>query len=108
MRELWAWLLVRLYGALAVEDHSGYDLPFNPTNLIPFWGGALHHDFHHKTFDGARTRPSSRGATGCSARTRSNPRIRRSWGKEGAYPAAVPRPPQPKALEQKMAKAKAA
>jgi sterol desaturase/sphingolipid hydroxylase (fatty acid hydroxylase superfamily) len=50
MVTLWAWLLVRLWET--VEDHSGYDLPFNPTNFIPFWGGAVHHDFHHKTFDG--------------------------------------------------------
>ena len=63
-----------------VEDHSGYILPwyFNPTSLIPFWGGASHrqvpsarawrgrsdpcvgmpctgadhHDFHHEHFDG--------------------------------------------------------
>mmetsp|Transcript_934 Transcript_934/g.1576 ORF Transcript_934/g.1576 Transcript_934/m.1576 type:complete len:105 (-) Transcript_934:6-320(-) len=35
-----------------VEDHSGYELPFSPTNFIPFWGGAVHHDFHHKEFEG--------------------------------------------------------
>lgn len=50
MTTLWAWLFVRLWET--IEDHSGYDLPFNPTNLIPFWGGAVHHDFHHKTFKG--------------------------------------------------------
>eukprot|EP00124_Ichthyophonus_hoferi_P005108 Ihof_evm3s668 gene=Ihof_evmTU3s668 len=47
---LWVWLLFRL--GETVEDHSGYDLPFNPTNLIPFWGGSVHHDHHHKVFDG--------------------------------------------------------
>eukprot|EP00123_Amoebidium_parasiticum_P012880 comp21631_c0_seq1/m.30370 comp21631_c0_seq1/g.30370 ORF comp21631_c0_seq1/g.30370 comp21631_c0_seq1/m.30370 type:complete len:343 (-) comp21631_c0_seq1:229-1257(-) len=47
---LWVWLVFRLYET--IEDHSGYDLPFNPTNLIPFWGGPVHHDHHHKTFDG--------------------------------------------------------
>ena len=52
MVTLWAWLTVRLFET--VEDHAGYDLPFNPTNLIPFWGGAVHHDFHHKTFAAVR------------------------------------------------------
>lgn len=47
---LWFWLVVRLLET--VEDHSGYDLPFNPTQFIPFWGGSVHHDFHHRTFDG--------------------------------------------------------
>ena len=49
MITLWAWLLE------PVGDGGGplgYDLPFNPTNLIPFWGGAVHHDYHHKTFEG--------------------------------------------------------
>mmetsp|Transcript_10777 Transcript_10777/g.23420 ORF Transcript_10777/g.23420 Transcript_10777/m.23420 type:complete len:353 (-) Transcript_10777:73-1131(-) len=48
--ELWVWLGVRLMET--VEDHSGYELPFSPTNFIPFWGGAVHHDFHHKEFEG--------------------------------------------------------
>eukprot|EP00026_Physarum_polycephalum_P014823 Phypoly_transcript_15382.p1 GENE.Phypoly_transcript_15382~~Phypoly_transcript_15382.p1 ORF type:complete len:290 (-),score=29.55 Phypoly_transcript_15382:60-908(-) len=47
---LWAWLLVRLYQT--VEAHSGYDFPWSPTKLIPFWGGAIFHDFHHETFSG--------------------------------------------------------
>lgn len=47
---LWIWLVFRIFET--VEDHSGYDIPWNPTNLIPFWGGAVHHDFHHKTFEG--------------------------------------------------------
>ncbi|KAF2075462.1 hypothetical protein CYY_003243 [Polysphondylium violaceum] len=47
---LWVWLGVRLYQT--VECHCGYDFPFNPTRLIPFWGGAKFHDFHHETFVG--------------------------------------------------------
>jgi len=47
---LWVWLSVRLMET--VEDHSGYELPFSPTSFIPFVGGAVHHDHHHKTFDG--------------------------------------------------------
>ena len=34
---LWIWLSVRLMET--VEDHSGYEVPWNPTKLIPFWGG---------------------------------------------------------------------
>jgi len=35
------WLVFRLYET--IEDHSGYILPwyFNPTSLIPFWGGGF-------------------------------------------------------------------
>jgi len=47
---LWVWLLVRLYQT--VEAHSGYNFPWNPTRFIPFWGGAIFHDFHHETFTG--------------------------------------------------------
>jgi len=47
---LWAWLAVRLYQT--VEAHSGYTFPWNPTRFIPFWGGAIFHDFHHETFTG--------------------------------------------------------
>eukprot|EP01133_Synstelium_polycarpum_P007991 gene7991-9386_t len=47
---LWVWLAVRLYQT--VECHSGYNFPWNPTNWIPFWGGAQFHDFHHETFVG--------------------------------------------------------
>jgi len=47
---LWVWLLVRLYQT--VEAHSGYTFPWNPTRFIPFWGGAIFHDFHHETFTG--------------------------------------------------------
>ena len=107
MSELWAWLLVRLWET--VEDHSGYDLPFNPTNLIPFWGGAVHHDFHHKTFEG----PYSSIFTWCDwvfgtdAKFRAQQKKLRG-GKEGAYPAQFRGAPNAKALEQKMAKAKAA
>lgn len=47
---LWVWVAFRLWET--IEDHSGFDLPFNPTNLIPFWAGANHHDHHHRTFQG--------------------------------------------------------
>ncbi|XP_015280104.1 PREDICTED: cholesterol 25-hydroxylase [Gekko japonicus] len=37
---------------LAVEDHSGYDLPWSTHRLVPFglYGGAVHHDLHHLKF----------------------------------------------------------
>lgn len=32
----------------AVDAHSGYDFPWSLHNIIPFWSGADHHDFHHQ------------------------------------------------------------
>ena len=37
---------------LPQDVHTGYDIPFNPLHLIPFYGGARAHDMHHKAFDG--------------------------------------------------------
>ncbi|KAK1685222.1 hypothetical protein QYE76_046070 [Lolium multiflorum] len=37
-------LLVLYGGGLSVL----FDFPFNPTNFIPFYGGARHHDYHHR------------------------------------------------------------
>ncbi|KAF3818516.1 hypothetical protein GH733_011933, partial [Mirounga leonina] len=31
---------------------DGYDIPLNPLNLIPFYAGSRHHDFHHMNFIG--------------------------------------------------------
>ena len=104
MITLWAWLLVRLWET--VEDHSGYDLPFNPTNLIPFWGGAVHHDYHHKTFEG----PYSSIFTWCDwifgtdAGFRAQQKKLRG-GREGAYPAQFRGAPNAQALEKTKAKA---
>lgn len=47
---LWAWVTVRLLETIDV--HSGYDIPLNPLNYIPFYTGARHHDFHHMNFIG--------------------------------------------------------
>jgi 4,4-dimethyl-9beta,19-cyclopropylsterol-4alpha-methyl oxidase len=44
----WVWMTVRQVEALDV--HSGYDFPFS--RWIPFYCGAHHHDFHHRTYDG--------------------------------------------------------
>ena len=30
-----------------VQSHSGFDLPLDPMNRGPFYGGARRHDFHH-------------------------------------------------------------
>jgi hypothetical protein len=30
-----------------IDTHSGYDFPWSVHNIIPFWGGAEHHDYHH-------------------------------------------------------------
>ncbi|XP_041630027.1 methylsterol monooxygenase 1-like [Vulpes lagopus] len=47
---LWAWVTIRLIETMDV--HSGYDIPLNPLNLIPFYAGSRHHDFHHTNFIG--------------------------------------------------------
>ncbi|XP_064644357.1 methylsterol monooxygenase 1-like [Lineus longissimus] len=48
---LWAWVIVRLFETIDV--HSGYDIPYlNIFHLIPFYGGAKFHDFHHMNFNG--------------------------------------------------------
>jgi sterol desaturase/sphingolipid hydroxylase (fatty acid hydroxylase superfamily) len=49
---VWVFLFLRLWET--VDDHSGYDLPWNVTKLIPFWAGSHHHDFHHRTATGQR------------------------------------------------------
>lgn len=47
---IWGWTLVRMLESYDV--HSGYEFPFNPLHLIPFYGGTRFHDFHHKNFTG--------------------------------------------------------
>ncbi|KAK8955963.1 Methylsterol monooxygenase 1-1 [Platanthera guangdongensis] len=41
------WLWIALRQCEAIDTHNGYDFPFSPTKLIPFYGGAEHHDYHH-------------------------------------------------------------
>lgn len=36
---IWGWTLVRMLESYDV--HSGYEFPFNPLHLIPFYGGKL-------------------------------------------------------------------
>eukprot|EP01135_Chromosphaera_perkinsii_P000788 Nk52_evm76s151 gene=Nk52_evmTU76s151 len=47
---LWVWVLARLIETCDV--HTGYHFPWNPLHLIPFYGGAEFHDFHHMNFTG--------------------------------------------------------
>ncbi|CAN6466557.1 unnamed protein product [Victoria cruziana] len=42
---LCAWIALRQMEA--IETHCGYDFPWSPTKLIPFYGGAEYHDYHH-------------------------------------------------------------
>lgn len=37
---------------LAVEDHCGYNLPWATHRLLPFMGGATHHQVHHILYHG--------------------------------------------------------
>jgi len=111
MVTLWAWLLVKLWQT--VECHSGYDLPFNPTNLIPFWGGSVQHDFHHRTFDGCYGSVFTwcDWMFGTDVKFRAHQKKLRG-GKEGCYPAQFRGAPNVVALEANTAnkanKAKAA
>ncbi|KAE8055163.1 hypothetical protein FH972_012024 [Carpinus fangiana] len=41
------WLWMALRHIESIENHSGYDFPWNPTKYIPFYGGADYHDYHH-------------------------------------------------------------
>ncbi|EDR13647.1 C4-methyl sterol oxidase [Laccaria bicolor S238N-H82] len=45
---VYAWIVLRLFQA--IDAHSGYDFPWSLHNIIPFWSGAEHHDFHHMAF----------------------------------------------------------
>ncbi|KAL1748321.1 hypothetical protein HDZ31DRAFT_29963 [Schizophyllum fasciatum] len=45
---VYLWIVLRLFQA--VDAHSGYDFPWSLHNIIPFWSGAEHHDFHHMAF----------------------------------------------------------
>ncbi|TVU33826.1 hypothetical protein EJB05_15636 [Eragrostis curvula] len=41
----WLWFAIRLIEG--INTHSGYKFPLGPTKLIPFYGGAEYHDYHH-------------------------------------------------------------
>jgi 4-alpha-methyl-delta7-sterol-4alpha-methyl oxidase len=47
---LWAWIVFRQLEA--ADGHSGYDVPWNPALLVPFYKGPAYHDFHHRRFFG--------------------------------------------------------
>jgi sterol desaturase/sphingolipid hydroxylase (fatty acid hydroxylase superfamily) len=34
--------------SLEKSDACRFDFPFNPTRLVPFYGGAEFHDYHHR------------------------------------------------------------
>ncbi|HSP78320.1 MAG TPA: sterol desaturase family protein, partial [Myxococcaceae bacterium] len=47
---LWIWIVFRQLEA--ADGHSGYDVPWNPALLFPFYKGPVYHDFHHRRFFG--------------------------------------------------------
>jgi len=47
---VWLWIIIRQFEA--ADGHCGYDFPKNPVKLIPFYNGAIYHDFHHSRFKG--------------------------------------------------------
>jgi sterol desaturase/sphingolipid hydroxylase (fatty acid hydroxylase superfamily) len=42
------WVNVRQLDA--VKTHCGWVFPYDPCHLIPYYGGSLFHDYHHKSF----------------------------------------------------------
>ena len=46
------WRYIYFLNNLYHFHFSGYDIPLNPLNLIPFYAGSRHHDFHHMNFIG--------------------------------------------------------
>uniref|UniRef100_A0ACD5UFT7 Uncharacterized protein n=1 Tax=Avena sativa TaxID=4498 RepID=A0ACD5UFT7_AVESA len=54
---LWLWFVVRQIEA--IDIHSGFEFPFNPTRFIPFYGGAEFHDYHHRVGEKSQSNFSS-------------------------------------------------
>ncbi|KAI6658532.1 Methylsterol monooxygenase 1 [Oopsacas minuta] len=46
---MWLWMCLRVIEA--VDAHTGYN-HWQPLHLLPYYGGAHFHDFHHKIFVG--------------------------------------------------------
>ncbi|KAL9646323.1 hypothetical protein ABK040_014476 [Willaertia magna] len=46
----WVWMTIRQIEAM--DCHTGFDFPWSLHNIIPFYCGAVHHDHHHKTYNG--------------------------------------------------------
>ena len=47
---LYIWVVVRQWEA--AEQHSGLQMAWNPAHWLPFYDGAVFHDFHHSKFYG--------------------------------------------------------
>jgi 4-alpha-methyl-delta7-sterol-4alpha-methyl oxidase len=47
---IWIWVALRQLEAAI--GHSGYEWPFDPLRLVPFYEGVAYHDFHHGSFVG--------------------------------------------------------
>ncbi|KZT33350.1 sterol desaturase [Sistotremastrum suecicum HHB10207 ss-3] len=45
---VYLWISVKLFQT--IDAHSGYDFPWSLRHILPFWGGADYHDFHHMSF----------------------------------------------------------
>jgi sterol desaturase/sphingolipid hydroxylase (fatty acid hydroxylase superfamily) len=41
----YCWIQLRQFDAIIT--HCGFDLPFNPLHILPFYGGTRFHDYHH-------------------------------------------------------------
>uniref|UniRef100_A0A8D0LBG3 Fatty acid hydroxylase domain-containing protein n=1 Tax=Sphenodon punctatus TaxID=8508 RepID=A0A8D0LBG3_SPHPU len=46
------WIILILFILDVTDSHSGYDIPWNPLHLIPFYANARYNDFHHMNIRG--------------------------------------------------------
>ncbi|EFC50510.1 C-4 sterol methyl oxidase [Naegleria gruberi] len=46
----WVWMTVRQIEA--IDCHTGFHFPWSLCNFLPFYCGPIHHDHHHKTYNG--------------------------------------------------------
>ncbi|MGC5327438.1 sterol desaturase family protein [Brevibacillus sp. SYSU BS000544] len=42
---IWIWIVFRQW--LAANEHCGYEFPWNPNRIFPFYDGVAYHDYHH-------------------------------------------------------------
>lgn len=46
------WLYIGFRQFIAADGHAGWDFPWNPMRLFPFYNGPGYHDYHHAKFRG--------------------------------------------------------
>jgi sterol desaturase/sphingolipid hydroxylase (fatty acid hydroxylase superfamily) len=46
----WLWLFIRI--GITLDVHSGMNFPWNLEHFVPLYAGPMHHDDHHRRFNG--------------------------------------------------------